>query len=153
MGRVLAVIPVIALALLPVLVVGCNRAEPYLEVFRQLRSTWEETAKLLESVTDAESMEAAKDRFAELTVRAQSVARKAQALGRPPDDVLEQLAEQRDGMQRAVNRVMAEIARVRRLPGGDEFVRDIEEIARGELGLIKPGERVFIIKDVPPRKE
>jgi hypothetical protein len=59
------------------------------------------------------------------------VARKAQALGRPPDDVLEKLAEQRDGMQRAVNRVMAEITRLRQLPGGAEFVKDIEEIARG----------------------
>jgi cell division protein FtsB len=26
----------------------------------------------------------------------------------------------------------------------------IEEIARRELGLIKPGEMVFIVKDVPP---
>ena len=26
----------------------------------------------------------------------------------------------------------------------------IEEIARRELGLIRPGERVFIVKDVPP---
>ena len=28
----------------------------------------------------------------------------------------------------------------------------IEEIARRELGLIKPGEKVFIIKDVAPEK-
>jgi cell division protein FtsB len=28
----------------------------------------------------------------------------------------------------------------------------IEEIARRELGLIMPGERVFIVKDVPPAK-
>ena len=28
----------------------------------------------------------------------------------------------------------------------------IEEVARRELGLIKPGETVFIIKDVPPSK-
>ena len=28
----------------------------------------------------------------------------------------------------------------------------IEEIARRELGLIKPGERVFIVKDIPPNK-
>ncbi len=28
----------------------------------------------------------------------------------------------------------------------------IEEVARRELGLIKPGERVFIIKDVPAGK-
>jgi cell division protein FtsB len=26
----------------------------------------------------------------------------------------------------------------------------IEEVARRELGLIKPGERIFIIKDLPP---
>ena len=28
----------------------------------------------------------------------------------------------------------------------------IEEIARRELGLIKPGEKLFIIKDVPANK-
>jgi cell division protein FtsB len=28
----------------------------------------------------------------------------------------------------------------------------IEEVARRELGLIKPGEKVFIVKDVPPAK-
>lgn len=28
----------------------------------------------------------------------------------------------------------------------------IEEVARRELGLIRPGEKVFIIKDVPPAK-
>jgi len=29
----------------------------------------------------------------------------------------------------------------------------IEEVARRELGLIRPGERVFIVKDVPPAKQ
>jgi cell division protein FtsB len=29
----------------------------------------------------------------------------------------------------------------------------IEEIARRELGLIKPGEKLFIIRDVPPPKK
>jgi hypothetical protein len=131
MGRLNPVVGFIALALSLAGVGGCNRAEPYLEVFRQLQATWEETATLLAGITDAESMEAAKDRFAKLTVQAQDVARKAKKMGRPPDDVLEQLAEHKGGMQRAVNRVMAEIARVRRLPGGEEFVQDIEEIARG----------------------
>jgi cell division protein FtsB len=28
----------------------------------------------------------------------------------------------------------------------------IEEIARRELGLIKPGEKLFILRDVPPKK-
>ena len=30
--------------------------------------------------------------------------------------------------------------------------RTIEEVARRELGLIKPGEKVFIVKDVGPTK-
>src|SRR4029077_4661068 len=52
----------------------------------------------------------------------------------------------------------ASIARQRaentRLPDTARRLREdptaIEEIARRELGLIKPGERVFILKDVPP---
>lgn len=36
---------------------------------------------------------------------------------------------------------------IRRLRGGD--VTAIEEIARRDLGLIRPGERLFIIRDVP----
>jgi cell division protein FtsB len=28
----------------------------------------------------------------------------------------------------------------------------IEELARRELGLIKPGEKLFILRDVPPKK-
>jgi cell division protein FtsB len=49
--------------------------------------------------------------------------------------------------QRAENaRLRDEARRLREDPTA------IEEIARRELGLIKPGERVFIIKDVPPAK-
>ena len=46
---------------------------------------------------------------------------------------------------RAVNARLAEQARRLR-----EDPAAIEEVARRELGLIKPGERLFIIKDVPP---
>ena len=49
--------------------------------------------------------------------------------------------------QRAENaRLRQEARRLREDPNA------IEEIARRELGLIKPGEKVFIIKDVPPAK-
>jgi cell division protein FtsB len=49
--------------------------------------------------------------------------------------------------QRAENARLREVARRLR-----EDPTAIEEIARRELGLIKPGERVFILKDVPPAK-
>jgi cell division protein FtsB len=49
--------------------------------------------------------------------------------------------------QRAENiRLREEARRLREDPAA------IEEIARRELGLIRPGEKVFIIKDVPPAK-
>src|SRR5204862_7446283 len=46
---------------------------------------------------------------------------------------------------RAINAHLAEQARRLR-----EDPTAIEEVARKELGLIKPGEKVFIIKDVGP---
>jgi cell division protein FtsB len=58
-----------------------------------------------------------------------------------------------DQLSASIARQRAENARLR-----DEArrLRDdpaaIEEIARRELGLIRPGERVFIVKDVPPAK-
>jgi cell division protein FtsB len=47
--------------------------------------------------------------------------------------------------QRAENAHLREEARRLR-----EDPSAIEEIARRELGLIRPGERVFIVKDIPP---
>jgi cell division protein FtsB len=51
------------------------------------------------------------------------------------------------GRQRTENARLREEAR--RL---SEDPAAIEEVARRELGLIKPGERLFIIKDIPPAK-
>ena len=54
-------------------------------------------------------------------------------------------------LEDALARVRADNARLR-----DEAQRlrqdpaAIEEVARRELGLIKPGEKLFIVKDVPP---
>jgi cell division protein FtsB len=49
--------------------------------------------------------------------------------------------------QRAENaRLREEARRLREDPAA------IEEVARRELGLIRPGEKVFIIRDVPPAK-
>jgi len=58
-----------------------------------------------------------------------------------------------DELSAAIERQRAENAQlreqVRRL---NEDPAAVEEIARRELGLIRPGERVFIIRDVPPAK-
>jgi cell division protein FtsB len=50
--------------------------------------------------------------------------------------------------ERAENSRLADQARRLR-----DDPRTIEEVARRELGLIKPGEKVFIVKDVGPAKQ
>jgi cell division protein FtsB len=50
--------------------------------------------------------------------------------------------------ERAENTRLADQARRLR-----DDPRTIEEVARRELGLIKPGEKVFIVKDIGPAKE
>jgi cell division protein FtsB len=55
-----------------------------------------------------------------------------------------------DELSASIARQRAENARLRDLARRlREDPKTIEEIARRELGLIKPGERVFIVKDAP----
>lgn len=59
---------------------------------------------------------------------------------------------QRDELRAAVERLRAENARLREevdLLRSDP--ETIEEVARRELGLIRPGEKLFIIRDVEKR--
>jgi cell division protein FtsB len=58
-----------------------------------------------------------------------------------------------DALSASIARQRAENARLREMARRlREDPTAIEEIARRELGLIKPGERVFILKDVPRPK-
>jgi cell division protein FtsB len=58
-----------------------------------------------------------------------------------------------DAMSATITQLRAENARLREVARRlREDPSAIEEIARRELGLIRPGERVFIVKDVPPAK-
>jgi cell division protein FtsB len=58
-----------------------------------------------------------------------------------------------DAISAAIARQRAENARLRETARRlREDPSAIEEIARRELGLIRPGERVFIVKDVPAAK-
>ena len=65
---------------------------------------------------------------------------------------MQRTRRQHDELDRATTRQRAENARlreeVRRLTEDPDA---IEAIARRELGLIRPGEKVFIIKDLKPQ--
>jgi cell division protein FtsB len=58
-----------------------------------------------------------------------------------------------DAMSATISQLRAENARLREVARRlREDPSAIEEIARRDLGLIRPGERVFIVKDVLPAK-
>lgn len=63
-----------------------------------------------------------------------------------------QAREQYRTLEQSLAEVRAENARLRE---GSRRLREdpaaVEDLARRELGLIKPGEKLFIIKDVAPR--
>ena len=63
-----------------------------------------------------------------------------------------QARAQHDELEQSLADVRTDNARLRE--AGRRLREDpdaIEEVARRELGLIKPGERLFIVKDVAPR--
>jgi cell division protein FtsB len=59
----------------------------------------------------------------------------------------EQLQQETTQLLDENRRLGEEIERLRTDPAA------IEERARGDLGLIKPGEKLFIIKDIAPRRD
>jgi cell division protein FtsB len=64
-----------------------------------------------------------------------------------------QAGKESTAVERALLRARADNARLREQARRlREDPAAIEELARRDLGLIKPGERLFIIRDVPPRK-
>jgi len=56
-----------------------------------------------------------------------------------------------DALEQSLTEARAENARLREQARSlQEDPSAIEDLARRELGLIKPGEKLFIVKDVPP---
>jgi len=110
---------------------GCNPAAPYLELSGEQHAAWEATTEILVSIKDAASMEEAKDSLAQHMAKCQSVVRRVRALPRPSSEILMQLEDQRDKLERAANRLQREVARVRELPGGAELLKDVAEIVKG----------------------
>ncbi len=118
--------------------IGCSRTEEYLEVFREQRANWKETADILETVKDEKSMADAKIALQECSKKFDAIVRKAGALPKPaPPEVEKRLAEDHASMERAVDRVRYQVKRVRELKGGEEFLKDFESGSQGLLSAVK----------------
>ena len=60
---------------------------------------------------------------------------------------------QHEELAAAIERQRAENTRCEKKSAGSPKTSAIEEIARRELGLIRPGEKVFILKDLPGARQ
>ena len=107
--------------------VGCNDdAEPYLKASRAQQEAIEEVAAILAGVTDAASMDAARDRLTERYDHCELVAHRSKNLPKPSPEVMERLVGEKDKMSAAVQKLQAEVKRVRALPEGAKFLQDVK---------------------------
>jgi hypothetical protein len=100
-----------------VLSVGCSdEAEPYLKASRAQQAAIEEVSDI----------HAARDKLIERYDHCELVAHRSKNLPKPSSEVMERLAGEKDKMSAAVQKLQAEVKRVRGLPDGAKFLQDVK---------------------------
>jgi hypothetical protein len=118
---------------------GCTSNEQYFEVAREQRAAWNETADILKTIKDEKSMAEAKTALDEKTKQFEVLAKKANALPKPPPpEVNQRLREDEFIIQAALGRLKAEVKRVSNLQGGEEFLQQFRSRSPGLFSAVQP---------------
>jgi hypothetical protein len=121
-----------ALLAVCVLIAGCG-PDPYREAIRRQASKFEELADLLAEVKDASSMSATEATIADRMDDFQRAANRAGKLPPPdPERIRGYQEEFGDKVKTAFRRYAAECVRIRKLPGGPEFLDRVGKLDAGE---------------------
>ena len=124
--------------LMLVLAAGCARDDDYYEVFREQRANLKDITDLLATVKDEQSMAQAKAAFAEKAQKYEAIARKAKALPSPPPPaVMKRFQEDRSLLESRLLLLQREVARVRKLPGGEEFLKQFDSNSPGLFSAVR----------------
>jgi hypothetical protein len=121
------------LVLAPLLAGGCDAASSYRTIVRQQTRAREEMAKILSTVSDKTSMQAAR---AQLNARFddfESIRQRAQELPPPTQDVLRQVQEDGEKLGQALEKIQDQVRRINSLPEGADFLASFEHM-KGFLG-------------------
>ncbi len=103
-----------------------RQAAPYFDLFRQRLKAEEEMAEILSRVRDFQSMKMVQLELKEKFPRFEAIGAQAKALPAPDPDVVAYLqARFEDGMRSAQARTRQEIQRIKQLPGGPEFLNNL----------------------------
>jgi hypothetical protein len=121
-----------------VIAAGCTRDEDYVQVMRDQRTARREVAEILAAVTDEKSMVEAKAKLAEQSKKIDAIAARAKALPQPlPSSVAERMRDEAIAVQTQLERLAEEMQRIKKLPGGSEFCKQLETDAPGLLSAVQ----------------
>jgi hypothetical protein len=121
------------------LAAGCSDPQRYYEVMREQRTALQEVADILAGIEDEKTMAAAKEKLEGRKERFEAIARKARALPQPPPEVVQERLQQDAFLtQRALDRYREQLIRVRKLPGGADFLKQFESQSESLFGGVQP---------------
>ncbi len=134
----LALVQVLGGLALLVSTAGCTRDEDYFNVVREQQAAWREMIDILKTVKDTETMADAQKTLNQNADKYAAISRKANRLPSPPPAaVRERFQQDVDIMQGLWRDLEIETARIRRLPGSEEFLKKF----KSTHGLLSAVER------------
>lgn len=107
-------------------IAGCTRPEDYVAVSREQQKAMQDVTAILSKIHDAQDMAAAKAELDDRLKDCDAVARKANALPKPPPEAQARLEGEQIFVQNAFDAMGREVRRVRDLPGGRAFFKQFE---------------------------
>lgn len=112
-----------ATALLSLAGAGCNSSASYAAIFQEQMEAQKDLTGILGTVVDKESMSAARERLEKKSAAFEAIKKRAAALPPPSAEIRQRLQEQFGAqMQESLAALLAEVRRVKELPGGQEFL-------------------------------
>ena len=97
-----------------------------------------EVTDVLATIKDDASMAAAKEALDEKAKKCEALSRKAGAMSRPSPEVLKRLQEDSYLTNGVLKGLHQEAARVSKLPGGPEFLKQFESTSPGLMSAVQP---------------
>jgi hypothetical protein len=108
---------------------GQSGASSYLEIQREHIQALQELTEILGTVKDASSMSAALAELKKRNQRMEQIANKFRALPKPSQEVLQEIDDALGPQIRLANsRYIQEGTRISKLPGGDDFLKQLKQI-------------------------
>src|SRR5438552_1728580 len=105
---------------------GCDAASPYRAALREQTSALGEVAQIMGTVTDENSMKAARGRLEVRYDAYESIRQRAAQMPRPSQEIIQQVLEDGEKLKGALQKVQEQVRRIQALPGGPEFLQGFE---------------------------